>query len=335
MNLSVILPYFNAHETLDEAIGSVLSQSYKDFELILVDDGSIDHSGRIASRFAANDKRVRLVNLPHGGVVQAMNAGMAAARGEFIARMDADDIMHRDRLQMQIDLLRKRKDIGLVGCHIAWTPENPITDGMKEYIEWQNSLIAPEEIQDGLYLELAIANPTIMFRSQILEYGYFRDGDFPEDYEFQLRMAYSGVRMTKIPHVLHYWRDFPGRLTRTDPRYRREAFDSLRYQYLSRDPRLAERPVVFWGAGRVTRKRSNRLREMGVRPHFYIDIDPIKIGNHLNGIPVNGPGMLEELSPHERPFVLTFVSNQGARKLISDYLEKIGYRFGEDYLLAG
>jgi hypothetical protein len=262
-----------------------------------------------------------------------MNLGISLACGEYIARMDGDDLMDPARLEKQLDYLLNNKDVGLVGCRIAYSPESTLTDGMREYIEWQNSLTDPDEILDGLYLELAISNPTIMFRSEILRFGLFRHGDFPEDYEFQLRMAHSGVRMAKVPEILHFWRDFPGRLTRTDIRYRREAFDFLRYQYLSKDPRLKKRPVVFWGAGRVTRKRSNRLRELGIQPEFYIDIDPDKIGNRLEGIPVEGPDVLKNLP--DKPFVLTFVSNQGARKLITGFLQGIGYSFGADYLLSG
>jgi len=132
--------------------------------------------------------------------------------------------------------------------------------------------------------------------------------------------------------VLLDWRESEGRLSRTDPRCSRQAFDRLRAAYLARDPRLRNRPLAFWGAGRKTRRRCNLLIERGFTPIAWVDIDPRKIGNRLRGVPVVPP---EWLAHDEQPFVLSYVANHGAREDITLRLEGMGYRRGVDYLMVG
>jgi hypothetical protein len=163
--------------------------------------------------------------------------------------------------------------------------------------------------------------------------GGYRDGDFPEDYELLLRLHQRGHRMAKLPEVLLSWRDSGERLTRTDSRYAREAFDRIRAHYLAADPRLRQaRELACWGAGRNTRKRVAHLLAHGFQPSAWIDIDPRKIGNLLEGVPVVPPTWLER---KEKPFVLSYVANHGARELIAEALHTMGYQAGEDYLMVG
>ena len=332
--LSVVLPFFNAEKTLEETLRSIQQQSLDDFELLAVDDGSTDQSADIIRDFSVNDKRVRLLQPGRAGVVAAANSGIEAASSAIIARMDADDLMHPHRLEKQYHYLVENPDIAMVGCQVSLFPEEIIQKGFNEYIRWQNSCITPTDIADEIYVELPIANPSIMFRRDaVLSLGGYHDGPYPEDYDLQLRMVHSGHKMAKIPEVLLQWRESPGRLTRTDERYNRNAFDQLRAQFLVTDPRLlSQRPLVAWGAGRRSRKRSSLLLERGLKFDAWVDIDPRKIGNRVQGIPVVDP---DWLAKDVRPFVLGYVNNHGARDLIADDLRAMGYQRGKDYLMIG
>jgi hypothetical protein len=140
-------------------------------------------------------------------------------------------------------------------------------------------------------------------------------------------------RNRKIPRVLLDWRESASRLSRTDPRYDRAAFDRLRAEFLSRDPRLAgSRPVVFWGAGRRTRQRARHLVSRGISPTAYIDIDPRKIGRIIDDVAVHPP---EWLAVSPRGFVLAWVTNHGARELIANRLSQLGYAEGSDWIAVG
>jgi hypothetical protein len=173
----------------------------------------------------------------------------------------------------------------------------------------------------------------MMRRDRIADAGGYRDGAFPEDYDLWLRLVHGGQRLAKLPQVLLHWRDRPGRLSRTDPRYSRDAFDRLRAEYLARDARLqSKRRLVIWGAGRRTRRRAGLLLAQGHRPRAWIDIDPRKIGNRIGGVPVLSPRALDVA---DRPFVLGYVACHGAREQIGNALGAMGYERGRDYLMVG
>lgn len=332
--LAVLLPFYNAAETLAETLDSILAQTFKDFVLTAVDDGSVDDSCQIVRDYMKRDNRIELLQIEHQGVVAAMNHALDNCTALICARMDADDIMAPERLFKQREYLQANPDIDLVGSCVRLFPEEIIQDGFNEYIRWQNGCITPQQIADNIYVELPIANPSICFRRDaVLGVGGYRDGDFPEDYELLLRLHQNGHQMAKLPEVLLHWRDSESRLTRTDERYSRTAFDRIRAAYLASDSRLQQgRPLAYWGAGRVTRKRTAHLIGHGHTPHVWIDIDPGKIGNIIEGAEVVAPHWLDR---DEKPFVLSYVSNHGARELISSDLEGRGYRNGVDYLMVG
>lgn len=332
--LAVLLPFYNAADTLGETLDSILAQSFTDFELIAVNDGSSDHSVEIVRRYMQRDGRIRLLQPGRLGVVGAMNHALQNCSAPICARMDADDIMAQERLEKQWHYLQQNPHITLVGSRVELFPQAIIQEGFHEYIRWQNGCLTPQQIADNIYVELPIAHPSVMFRrAAVLDVGAYRDGEFPEDYELLLRLHQHGHRMAKLPEVLLQWRDSDNRLTRTDGRYSREAFDRIRAAYLADDPRLQQgRPLAYWGAGRNTRKRCAHLIGHGHQPHVWIDIDEKKIGNTIGGVRVVSPQWLKR---PEKPFVLSYVANHGARELIACELEEMGYRSGSDYLLVG
>ena len=336
--VSVILPVRNAETTLHQCFSSISSQSLKNFELIIINDGSQDGSVELIKRWMRRDKRFRLLNQPTLGLVVALNQGIKLARGDYIARMDADDVMYSSRLQDQHQFLKKNSHIGLVASQVKVFPKERLTDGFSEYIRWQNNCLNCDDIADEIYVESPLAHPTVMFRRCLInKLGGYRHGDFPEDYDLWLRMSQSGVKMAKLPQVLLDWRDDHSRTSRTDPRYSRQAFDQLRADFLAEDPRInTHRPLVYWGAGRKTRKRANLLIAKGYKPTAWIDIDPRKIGNKILNAPVVAPAWLEQKSKTgNKPFILGYVANHGARDIIAAALHKLNYKRGIDYLMVG
>ena len=170
-----------------------------------------------------------------------------------------------------------------------------------------------------------------MFRKdRIIAAGAYRNGEFPEDYELWMRLFHQGHEMMKLDEILIDWRESEGRLSRTCSRYSDVAFEKLRAEYLAKDTRLQGREIVFWGAGRKTRQRAQYLIDSGILPAAWIDIDPNKIGNVYCHAKTRAPDWL--LTHEEKPFVLNYVRNHGARGYCRAYLEKAGYVMGEDYL---
>jgi glycosyltransferase involved in cell wall biosynthesis len=333
--VSVLLPFKDAARTVGECIESILAQTLTAIEIVAVNDFSRDSSVDLVQRFG--DARVKLIDNDHPGLVSALNTGLAHCAAPLVARMDADDIMHRSRLQKQYEYLRAHPGVVLVATQARKFPPRSVQNGYREYMRWQNSVLSYVDVQNQIYIESPFAHPSVMFRrDSILAAGAYRQGSFPEDYELWLRLLHSGHRMEKLPQVLLDWRESETRLSRVSRNYAREAFDRIRAQYLSQDGRIQNKPLAFWGAGRKTRQRARHLLNNGFEATVWIDIDPKKIGNRIDGVDVVEPAWLEQaVVDDNKPFVLNYVTNHGARDIARTYLERIGYALGRDYLEVG
>ncbi|MCH8830324.1 MAG: glycosyltransferase family 2 protein, partial [Planctomycetes bacterium] len=247
--VSVVLPVFNGGRTIARAVRSILDQSLREIELIVVDDGSTDETVAVVREF--RDPRVKLHQCAHRNVAAAANAGLKLSAAPVIARMDADDVAHPLRLQKQLHLLQQR-DLDVVGCRVRILDESlQIRRSMQRYQRWINDETAhSEQISALRFVELPLVNPTILARRHYFELGY-RDGDFPEDYDLMLRAAERGLRFGKVGEVLFDWIDGPGRLTRVDSRYSPEAFMRCRRMHLLAGPLRGVDSVDLWGAGQT------------------------------------------------------------------------------------
>ncbi|MCX6954110.1 MAG: glycosyltransferase [Verrucomicrobia bacterium] len=336
--VSVVLPVYNAAITVARAVESIRAQTWADWELVIVDDGSTDGTREILRGLAEVERRIRLIEREHAGVAEAANAGAAAARGAFIARMDADDVSWPERLARQVEYLEApaSREVGVIGCGVEFGGDRVANAGYALHVDWVNSLVTPEEIALNRFVEQPVVNPSVLFRRELVaRHGGYRDGDFPEDYELWLRWLDAGVRIAKVPEVLLTWNDAPTRLTRTDARYAPDAFFRTKAGWISRElSRVADSRTIFvWGAGRHTRKRAAHLTAHGVRIAGYVDVDVKKTGRGIGGtgLPVIGEGALPE--PGEI-FVLSYVSSRGAREYNRARMVQGGYVEGRDFLLC-
>ena len=197
--VTVIMPVYNGERYLDEAINSILSQSFTDFEFVIVDDGSDDRSWEIMQSF--NDSRIRLErNEINMGLIAALNKGIKLAKGEYIARMDCDDVSLPDRLKMQVMFLDTNQDIGMVGTDFemiasdgtAWSPPKLFNVSTEpDFIEW------------GLYFNCYVCHPSVMVRKTVYSYlgGYRDEFIHAEDYDFFLR-AVSYTKIANLPYIM-------------------------------------------------------------------------------------------------------------------------------------
>ncbi len=333
--VSVLMPLKNGMPLLPEAVESILSQSHQHLELIVADDGSTDGGSAWLKARCRQDSRLHFLDSEGDrGIAHALNRAFDRARGEWIARMDHDDLSHPERLARQIDLALE-KGWDLVSCRVK-VPG--CAGGMQAYIEWQNQLLEPESIANNRFVESPLVHPSVLFSRRLIDtHGGWRQGDFPEDYELWLRWLDGGAIMGKSPEELFIWREGSRRLTRVDERYRREAFDQVKAIWLKRwldDHVVAGRPIWIWGAGRKSRDTLSALISQGCRQAAFVDIDPGKIGQHIQGRPVYAPDALLALDGQQKPFILAMVHSRGARELIAARLEEMQYQVGRDWLPA-
>jgi glycosyltransferase involved in cell wall biosynthesis len=180
--ISIVMPIYNCAEYLSEALRSVLNQSFTDFEIIIIDDGSADEPEKIVRSF--NDARIRWYQCDHAGLVHQLNFGLQQASGEFIARMDGDDVMIHHRLEVQIKFLRSNPSVGVLGSsYIAITQQ-----GQRDRI--YRFPLSDREIKDAFPVYNPISHPSVMYkRSLVLEVGGYREQYFTaEDFDLWLRL---------------------------------------------------------------------------------------------------------------------------------------------------
>ncbi|WP_406696201.1 glycosyltransferase [Singulisphaera sp. Ch08] len=196
--ISVVMPVYNAEPYVAEAVESILTQTFDNFEFIIIDDGSTDRSIHLLRHYATRDSRIRVIGRPNTGIVGALNDGLAVASGEFIARMDADDISLPSRFAIQLDYLKNHPECLAVGCMVLSIDK----DGAS--LDTWNFPLDHEEI-DKRQLEghQEIAHPALMARrtAVLAVQGYRLESETCEDLDLFLRLAERG-RLANVPDTL-------------------------------------------------------------------------------------------------------------------------------------
>ncbi len=197
--VSVLMPVYNAESFLVDAIESILQQTYKNFELIIVDDGSTDATPKILSAFAKKDSRIHVItNESNLGIVQALNNGLLICQGEYVARMDADDISAHDRLSKQIPVLEKNPEIVVLGASLG-------------YIDAEGKglgIVRKCSINKSLLFANPLLHPTVVIRKKTLDkIGVYYQSKYlyAEDYFLWLRLSKEG-KLDAIPDIVLNYR---------------------------------------------------------------------------------------------------------------------------------
>jgi glycosyltransferase involved in cell wall biosynthesis len=328
--VAVLLPARDAAATVRAAAVSILRQTEGDLAVVCVDDGSTDGTAGILEELAERDRRVVILRGPGEGIAGALNRGLARCDAALVARMDADDVAHPQRLALQRAALDAEPALAAAGSQVALFPRAAVRAGMARYAAWLNGLVTPALVARDLLVEAPLVHPAATIRREALEAaGGWRDGPFPEDYDLWLRLSAAGGRLTNLPRVLLRWRESAGRLTRTDPRYALARHVALKCAHLARTV-LAGRPeVALWGAGDTGKAFARALEREGVRVALFVEVDRKKIGRTVRGAPVVS---FEEVERARGLPLLVAVGAPGARDLIRGELAKRAFEELRDFL---
>jgi glycosyltransferase involved in cell wall biosynthesis len=211
--ISVIIPVYNCEQYLEEALASIIIQTFRDFEVIAINDGSTDGSLKILEKIAKIDNRIRIINQKNSGIVKVLNRGIKEARAEYIARMDGDDVSFPNRFADQIKILDKNPDVVLVAGDFE------VIDQNGEFLF--RVLVPPEndDIPRAFYLRNAIAHGSTMFRRIIAQEvgGYSNEYGPTEDLDLWLKLLEKG-RFAATASPLYKWRMNQGGITLSNNR---------------------------------------------------------------------------------------------------------------------
>jgi len=344
------MPVHNAGQYLQTAVNSVLNQHGVDIELVLIDDHSTD-SAISDLEPDARIKHISSASLGVGkGIVPALNAGIAAAKFEIIARMDGDDIAHPARLSTQLNFLNQNTDIDISGTTVEmFRDDGDIGDGYRLYQDWINALCSADAIAHNFFVESCIPHPTAMMHRDVLdELGGYHDSVWPEDYDLWCRAHLAGKRFGKPETpALVKWRDHTTRTSRSEQRYSKQRFLQCKAHYLAAQLKQKQQisqatttntcpECVIWGTGPTGLKLHDYLEINGIRVTSFVDINQKMRGRSKRNKPVrivsNEP-TAEELRAIKTILVVA-VSARGARELIHHTLVSKGLIELEDFILA-
>jgi len=192
---------YNGRRYLKEAVESILNQTFKNFEFIIIDDGSTDKSPQILDEYTKRDKRIRVIHQKNIGLTKSLNKALKLAQGKYIARIDADDIAYKSRFKKQVDFLEKHPKVGLVGSYVDVIDEKRKTIGQLIYPT------SDKKIKKELIKKNPFCHPSVMFRKEVTEKvgAYNEDFGTAQDYDFWMRIS-KHYQVANLSKVLGAWR---------------------------------------------------------------------------------------------------------------------------------
>ncbi len=326
--VSILIPFKNTAEFLPECLQSILDQHYKDWEVLAVDDHSKDNSREIVNAYALKNPGIKVFDNEGSGIIPALRTAYKRSEGNYITRMDSDDIMKPHKLSTLVSLLNKNGKGSLAVGKVQYFSERGISNGYKRYEDWLNKLTLHGTNFSERYKECVIPSPCWMLHREDLDScGAFDHGRYPEDYDLAFRMYQGGLQCLACDEVLHLWRDYDTRTSRTSIHYAQNYFLDIKLFYFLKLDWDSERPIVVWGAGNKGKTIAKALLEKKIPFHWVCD-NPNKIGRKIYGKTMMSYTAVHSL---QDPQSIITVANEDAQRLITSFFHSLEKKSMDDY----
>lgn len=327
--ISIVIPFKNTEAFIGDCLNSILKQTYTNWELLIVDDHSTDNSYYIVEKHAKTDNRITLLKNPEHGIIKALQWAFKHSSGQLITRMDSDDIMHPDKLEvLATHLINNGKGHLAVGL-VNYFAENGIKAGYKSYEVWLNTLTKKGTNYSEIYKECVIPSPCWMiYRDDFITCNGFNPDRYPEDYDLAFRFYKHGFKCIPCNDVLHDWRDYSHRTSRTDEHYAENHFIPLKLDYFLELDYNASKTLVVWGAGNKGKHIAKALIKKNINFEWICD-NPKKIGKNIYGKILKPFNILKTI---KNPQSIITVANKEDQTDIRNFLKNIKMKPIEDYV---
>lgn len=326
--VSILIPFKNTALYLPECLQSILNQTYNNWELIIVDDHSTDSSYQLVKAIADVDSRITLLKNEGFGIISVLKLAFSYSKGLFITRMDSDDIMHTIKIETLVaKLLSHGKNCVATGL-VRYFSDDGISDGYRKYEKWLNKLTITGTNYAEIYKECVIPSPCWMvYKSDLEAVNSFNTSRYPEDYDLTFRFYGADYKIIPCDSVLHYWRDYSTRTSRTDLNYAQNSFIDIKLHYFLKLNKDQTRPLVVWGAGKRGKTIAKRLITLGVSFYWICNNDK-KIGKHIYEQEIRLESFIETL---EHPQCIVSVANAAEQAQIKSYFNCRKEQAMQDY----
>lgn len=327
--VSVVMPVRDGAATLEAALASLAAQTFTDFEVVIHDDGSKDATAEILEAWAYDDARLRFASHSARGIVAGLNGALARSRAPLLVRMDADDTCHPERLAALVEAAGAHPEADFFASLVEYGPPDAVGEGMRRYEAWLNDTYTHRAIVRDRFVELPLLHPSWALRRRLWErVGPYREGPFPEDYEWFLRAVAAGARFHKVPRVLYTCTESPTRTSWTDTRCSLEAFRGLKADVLR--PRLLDesRGIGVIGGGKDAKRWVRALQARGIAVSLRVDTRVV------DRSATEGPQVVswEHLPSHDAVFLLVALGRRERREAARASLEARGFAEDRDFL---
>ena len=247
------MPFKDSEEFLTDCLESIIAQSFIDWELIAVDDHSTDGSLRLLNSFVEKDDRIKLFQNTGQGIISALQTGLAQSSGQYITRIDSDDIMPKMRLEWMINQIKKSSPNTVVTGLVSYFSNKKVSAGYRKYECWLNETNQYNLQWERIYRECVIASPNWMISNDtLLNLGGFENLQYPEDYDLVLNWYRAKLNIKTIPEVTLHWREHPKRTSRNSELYNQESFFKLKINHFVDHDWNGEK-IVVWGKNQKTK----------------------------------------------------------------------------------
>lgn len=322
------MPVKNAGKFLHECLQSIKDQTEANWELIAVNDHSTDDSKYILQHFAQNDARIKVLENKGSGIISALQTGYQAANGNFIHRMDADDVMPIIKLKVLKQLLLENGKGNLITGKVSYFADEQLSEGFMNYETWLNELCESNSHWNEIYKECVIPSPCWMiYREDFERCGGFNGDTYPEDYDLVFRFYQSNYKVIASKDTLHLWRDHGARASRTLQQYQENGFFKLKVKYFKDLDYDKNRPLILWGAGKKGKTVAKLLQEEQL-PFEWVSNNPNKHGKEIyNQLMASFKSILKK----DNPQVLINVAQKKAKEEIIGFLTNLNLTEAKDY----
>jgi glycosyltransferase involved in cell wall biosynthesis len=326
--ISILIPFKNTEDFLGECLNSIISQTYTNWELLIIDDHSTDNSYRFVENYTKKDSRIILLKNEGSGIINALKLAFSHATGDYITRMDSDDIMANIKLETLLNNLLQNKKNHIATGLVSYFSAEGISDGYRKYEQWLNSLTTNGTNYTEIYKECVIPSPCWMIhRDNLLAIDAFNPTRYPEDYDLTFRFYQANYKVIACDKVLHHWRDYGTRASRTDANYAVNSFIDIKLHYFLKLDYNTARPLVIWGAGTKGKTIAKKLAALNIPFHWVCD-NVKKIGKHIYNVQMKPFQHLETL---EHPQTIVSVANSSEQAIIKAYLARLNKEAMQDY----
>jgi len=326
--VSILIPFRNTESFIVECIHSILKQTYQHWEAVFIDDSSDDSSFAIVNSFSKQYDRIKLYKTNGSGIISALQTAYGHCGGDFITRMDSDDIMTPMRLEVMLENLMKHGKKHLALGQVHYFRADGLSDGFARYERWLNRLTETGVNYSEIYKECVIPSPCWMLhRDDFVACNGFEPNRYPEDYDLAFRFYKAGYTCIPCDNVLLHWRDYSTRTSRTHENYAQNHFLELKVHYFLELDFDATRPLTIWGAGAKGKTLAKLLIKNAI-PFYWICDNPKKIGKHIYDQKLLNFDYLSQLS---QPQSIVTVANDDAQREIKAYFKNKNMQSMIDY----